>query len=210
MKKCNICNLEKDLSLFYKNILFKDGYFKYCKKCHKDKSTKREKEKLRLKDEKINFLENEFFIEHLETGLLCSNYGRIYYNGTKRHKHFLKQTKMKNGYITVSFNKKHLYVHRLIAEALIHNPDSKKYKYVNHLDCNKQNNNYLNLEWCTYSENIKHAIINDRYSVKLNREQVFDIRSLKDKKTPKELALMFNVSDVNIRLILNNKTWKHI
>ena len=117
---------------------------------------------------------------------------------------------MKNGYITISFNKKHLYVHRLIAEALIPNLDSEKYNYVNHLDCNKQNNNYSNLEWTTNLENIKHAIKNDRYSVKLNREQVFEIRVLKDKKTPKELASIFNVSDVNIRLILNHKIWRHI
>jgi len=50
--------------------------------------------------------------------------------------------------------KKH-YLHRLLAEHFIPNPDNKP--EVNHIDGNKQNYSLDNLEWVTSSENAQHA-----------------------------------------------------
>jgi hypothetical protein len=55
-------------------------------------------------------------------------------------------------------------VHRLVALAYIDNPDKKP--QVNHIDLNKLNNNALNLEWSTVSENIQHSYDNGRVTLK--------------------------------------------
>jgi hypothetical protein len=71
----------------------------------------------------------------------------------------LKLTVFKNGYKCVSLRKnmktiKH-YVHRLVAQTFIPNPDGKR--TVNHKDGNTLNNCIDNLEWYTDSEQQYHA-----------------------------------------------------
>lgn len=63
------------------------------------------------------------------------------------------------GYFTVRISSKgntySKYIHRLIAEAFILNPENKP--FVNHRDGNKLNNAISNLEWVDHATNINHA-----------------------------------------------------
>ena len=47
-------------------------------------------------------------------------------------------------------------VHRAVAETFLCNPDCKP--VINHKDGNKLNNQVINLEWTTESENSRHAV----------------------------------------------------
>ena len=65
-----------------------------------------------------------------------------------------------NGYNYVGLSKEHHsvhhYVHRLVAQAFIPNPDN--ISDVDHIDGDKTNNCVENLRWCTHKQNINYAI----------------------------------------------------
>lgn len=88
-----------------------------------------------------------------------SNYGQLVHWSKRNNFCLRKQTNIKGGYFSVILEdgEKHksTRIHRLVAEYFVPNPQNKE--YVNHIDGNKQNNNYKNLEWCSAKENFEHA-----------------------------------------------------
>ena len=102
-----------------------------------------------------------------------SNYGNVkrvsgitgvntkYLNG-----YYLKPLDNGKGYLRVKLttnNKsKRIMLHRIIAEAFIPNPDNKP--VVNHINHNIVDNRINNLEWCTQSENVLHAVKHGRWT----------------------------------------------
>ena len=84
-----------------------------------------------------------------------SNYGNIINKTTK----YTLNPSIKSGYLCLSLtnddgDRKSIKIHRLVALSFIPNPENKY--SVNHIDHNKLNNNLINLEWATSSEQNKH------------------------------------------------------
>lgn len=77
-----------------------------------------------------------------------------------RDNYYLKTMDNGKGYLRVKLSNdgksKRVMLHRIIAEAFVHNPYNKK--VVNHINCNLKDNAIENLEWCTQSENCLHAV----------------------------------------------------
>jgi len=71
----------------------------------------------------------------------------------------LQQRRNNAGYLRVTMRlsdvKQHFFVHRLVAEHFIPNPE--RLPQVNHIDANKLHNDYRNLESCSSEENLQHA-----------------------------------------------------
>lgn len=82
--------------------------------------------------------------------------GKNYFYAEK----MLKPCKNQKGYLKIGLHKdesyKNVYVHRLVAEAFIPNPQN--HKQVNHVDEDKANNRADNLEWCDCQYNVDYSI----------------------------------------------------
>ena len=116
-------------------------------------------------------------------------------------------------------------LHRLVAKYFLPKPVSKQ-KFIIHLDYNKENNHYKNLQWATQEEVTNHAKNNPAvikakelmrknlgsgYNTKLSEANVKQIKiSLAKGKTLKELALKYKVSDMQIHRIKTGENWGHI
>lgn len=133
---------------------------------------------------------------------------------------FLSPKTDKDGYLMVCLQKdgikEYKQVHRLIAEAYIDNP--KKLPTVNHVDGVKSNNSVNNLEWSSFSDNLKHAYKlglrcnkgSNSPTSKLNEDDVREIRRLLAKKDIKEIAEMYGVVPGTIYNIASSRSWKHV
>ena len=95
-----------------------------------------------------------------------SNLGKILslnYNHTGRER-LMNPSTDKDGYLKVHLSKnketKDCYVHRLVAETFITNPENLP--EVNHIDEDKTNNRVDNLEWKSHKDNCNHGTRNER------------------------------------------------
>lgn len=118
-----------------------------------------------------------------------SNYGRVWNTVTQK---YMKPQLKKTGYYNINLmraNKKIVTerVHRLVALYFCQKPEGCN--VVNHLDCDKGNNYYKNLEWTTVSGNTKHCYENNVQF----KQQLHTISKLGAEKK----VLFLRVEDIN-------------
>ena len=126
----------------------------------------------------INDFDGIYFISNL--GNVKSVERIVYYpescynktnKGVTRKEKLLKPS-YKKRYLSVTLskdnNKFYYLIHRLVAIHFIDNPNNLP--CVNHIDGNKHNNIYTNLEWTTHSENSIHAIKNGLTKFKTGKD----------------------------------------
>ncbi len=158
-------------------------------------------------------LEEWLEIPDAQDGWLISNYGRVKHNGK-----ILSCSIHSDGYIFSVFKSrktgKYIQrpVHRLVAEAFL--PVVIGKDVINHVDGNKMNNSVMNLEWCTQSENVKHAIDNHftprgltTYQGKFSPEERQHIKDLWDSGdySRRKIAEMYGVSHTCVNDIINDR-----
>ena len=95
-----------------------------------------------------------------------SNLGRILslnYRNTGKAE-LRTPVEMSNGYLQIGLSKngecKKCYVHRLVAQTFIPNPDNLP--EINHIDEDKTNNRVDNIEWKSHKDNINHGTRTER------------------------------------------------
>lgn len=92
---------------------------------------------------------------------------------------------------------KYVYVHRLVAEAFIPNPENKQ--FVNHIDGNRENNVVSNLEWC---RNVK--------AIETDEHIHFVCQLLEQGYSNKDIHRLTKVSQSIISAVKGKYRWRHI
>ena len=125
-----------------------------------------------------------------------------------------------NRYVKIHLDKFHA-LHILMAKHFIENDSTETKTQVNHKDGNRYNNSISNLEWCTPSENVRHAYASGLKTnngiknpiSKLTETQVRQIWALKDTKlTARQIRdrLQLPVGVAAVKVIRSGKNWSHI
>ena len=83
-----------------------------------------------------------------------NNY-KIYENGNVKRNGKILKTRLNQGYYCIDLHKegkpKFFKIHRLIALHFIENPNN--HEFVDHIDCDRKNNQIGNLRWVTRTQN---------------------------------------------------------
>jgi hypothetical protein len=121
---------------------------------------------------------------------------------------------LSSGYLSVSLShsngKKKIRIHRLVALHFVTNRDPDKFNIVNHINGNKLDNYYTNLEWTDAKTNNEHAIKMNLTSSNKQKRAVFQydtgMNLVSEYETLKEASKQSGTNINSIRDCCNGKT----
>ena len=158
------------------------------------------------------------FVKISNTKYSVSEYGLIRNDKTNK---ILKIQDNGKGYkkVTLTNNGKpcQYYIHRLVAEYFLEKKSKDKLQ-VNHIDGNKSNNYFKNLEYVNNSENQIHAHKtglkpngDKLWNAKFSKEDIIKIKKLKEcGLRQNNIAILMNTTKSTISEIISGKRYKYI
>jgi len=147
--------------------------------------------------------------EHGE--VLNTKTGRIVKPSFSTHGYKQISLRTEDGKLTVK-------IHKLVAIHFIGECPADK-TAINHIDGDKTNNHYSNLEWVTNKENSNHARLSglllgysgeNNNNAKLTEADIPIIAEMAKTQRSDDIAEIFKVNDRTIRDVLSGKTWKRV
>lgn len=121
--------------------------------------------------------------------------------------------------IKVGSKSKKLTLHRIVAKLFVENTDPITKNIVNHKNENKSDYRAENLEWCTYSENVRYSLLSGKNTnigegsnfAVLNTETVIKIcEMLESGYRVCSIVEILGVTRDQVRHIKNRTSWSHI
>lgn len=170
---------------------------------------------VKLLDEYMHDLKNPqwklILYDNNPTVYMISNVGEVY-NAVECNMETLTIDDNGHEYIYItqpnSSDKHKLYIHELVADAFIPNPENcKQVKHKN----NKAVNWAGNLEWVNLEDDNTSNVAKNYANCKYSESDVHKIcKLLQDKVVPYTVAKAFNMPAGTLWNIQNGKTWKHV
>lgn len=158
---------------------------------------------------------DEFFLDLIKQGILSvSNDGKVYNHKTQRDIGFIS-----GKYRQICCSGRNMVIHRLVYYLYVENiPFGYE---INHIDGNKLNNHYTNLEAITASENMKHAFrigLNyKRFGEKNINSKLLDKEALEVREkyatgnySHGQLAKEYGLTKTGISYVIRGKTYQHL
>lgn len=160
-------------------------------------------------------------VKGFERRFQISNFGRLKsFNGRHKGERILACYLDALGYMAAQLTmiplKRKVRIHTLVAEHFVEKR-LPEHIWVNHIDGNKLNNHYSNLEWCTPLRNCQHAVETGLHNLKgekhphskLTKEQVIEMRRLynDEKLTHKAIGEIFGVCRRQAGDVINGVNW---
>ena len=163
MKHCKVCNVELVVGVNANQSMLNNSDY-ICKEHHYERARK-QKSNFIPKEEIRQFKDTLYYVSktgnvyryYPERQRSTSSYkGKIYHTTYPEHYRLIKPSKRIDGYYSFMFkDKKNYRRNRLVAECWV---DGKfDDAVVDHIDNDKTNDHYTNLQWCTIDYNTSKA-----------------------------------------------------